>query len=155
MVDIWLAAGVGNVGEVEWLVGQDPGLLDARDSNRMTPLMWASRGGHVGVVRWLVDQGAAINERNSGGCTALLYACHGGCLPVVELLLERGADTTIALHIDGTTSLMIASSQGHLEVVRVLLGHPSARATISHRSTYYGTGGGPATTAMGVWRGRC
>jgi hypothetical protein len=59
-----------------------------------TPLMWASRGPR-GVVRWLLDQGAAINERTEDGCTAL-WVRATGCLPVVRLLLERGADPTIA-----------------------------------------------------------
>jgi hypothetical protein len=38
MDDIWRAAKAGDVGEVERLVGQDPGLLDARDDGR-TPAL--------------------------------------------------------------------------------------------------------------------
>jgi ankyrin repeat protein len=62
------AAGEGDLAEVERLVGQHPGLLKAR-AGRMgqTPLMWASSEGHVNVVRWLLDQGAALNEGMSGG----------------------------------------------------------------------------------------
>jgi hypothetical protein len=52
MEGIWRAAKAGDVGEVERLVGQDPGLLDARDRLfGRTPLKHASGGGRVGVVR--------------------------------------------------------------------------------------------------------
>jgi hypothetical protein len=46
MVNTWEAAEEGHVGEVQRLVGHDPGLLHA------------SQHGHMGVVRQLVDHGA-------------------------------------------------------------------------------------------------
>jgi ankyrin repeat protein len=132
MVNIWRAAEAGDVGEVERLVGQDPGLLDAGDGAGTTPLMWASMRGHVGVVRWLLDKGAAINGRDATRCTALWYVCVHGHAPVVRLLMERGADPTIANVVSGIP-MIAASKEGHLEVVRFLLGHPSAKAAINHR----------------------
>jgi ankyrin repeat protein len=59
MASIWGAARGGDLAEVERLVGQDPGLLDTPNAHSETPLMHASREGHVGVVRWLLDHGAA------------------------------------------------------------------------------------------------
>jgi uncharacterized protein len=133
MAHIWEAAREGDVGDVERLVGQGPGLLNARDAQGTTPLMWASTLGHIGVVRCLLDKGAAINEK-SGECgpTALGLACLFGRTLVARVLLERGADPTI---VDrwGRTPMMLASSQGHLEDVRLLLGHPSAKATTNRR----------------------
>jgi ankyrin repeat protein len=52
--------------------------------------------------------------------------------PVVRLLLARGGDPAIATHA-GSTPLIIASLDGHLEVVHLLLGHPSAKADINRR----------------------
>jgi ankyrin repeat protein len=135
MADIWGAAAAGDVGEVQRLVGQDPGRLDARDGGGMTPLTLASREGHTGMVRWLVDNGAAINERTAGGLTALYYACFDGHAPVVKLLLERGADPTISTR-GGMTPLVAASFGGHLEVVRLLLGLPSGQITVNHRNDH-------------------
>jgi uncharacterized protein len=134
MDDIWEAARVGAVGEVERL-GQDPGLLNARNGNGRTALMYASMEGHLGIERWLADQGAAMNEWDECGCTALHYACYEGHAPVMKLLLERGADPTISRE-GGMTPLMIASFGGHLEVVRFLLGLPSAGATVNHRNSF-------------------
>jgi ankyrin repeat protein len=129
-MDIWDAAEAGDLGEVQRLVGDDPGLLNAKDPLTYTPLMHASREGHVGVVRWLVDQGAALDERHRDGYTALGLASSGGHTPVVRLLLEGGGDPTIA-DDNGQTPLIDASEGGHLEIVRCLLDHPSAAVTIN------------------------
>jgi hypothetical protein len=57
----WAARG-GDLAEVQRLVRQDARLLNARDAFLRTPLMEASYEGHMEVVRWLVDQGAALND---------------------------------------------------------------------------------------------
>jgi ankyrin repeat protein len=132
MVGIWHAAQEGDVGEVERLVGHDPGLLDARDGYTWTPLTCASFGGHTGLVRLLLDKGAALDAQDDCQRTVLYFACCFGRTPVVRLLLERGADPAIARQGDWTP-LMAASYKGHLEIVRVLLGHPSAKASINRR----------------------
>jgi uncharacterized protein len=148
MADIWEAAEAGDLGEVERLVGQDPGLLDARGNRDMTPLMFASWEGHVGVVRWLVDKGVAVNQRDHSGRTALFYACMFRHAPVVRLLMTRGADPTIADNWGGSP-LTTASKRCHLEVVPFLLGYSSVKATINHRDDEGKTGGMPATGAVG------
>jgi ankyrin repeat protein len=138
MGDIFQAAREGDVGEVDRLLGQDLGLLNAKTAGGWTPLMHASGAGHVGVARCLLDKGAATNEKERKGFTALVYACSRGHPPVVRLLLEWGGDPTIAGH-KGITALMTASHQGHLEIVRSLLDHPSTVATINHRADNGGT----------------
>jgi hypothetical protein len=129
---IWRAAGKGDLAELERLLGHDRDLLEAGDCHADTPLMWASREGHVGVVRWLMDQGAAVNAQNNSRATALLLASYHGHRPVVGLLLQRGADPTITRQ-GGYTPLMEASEKGHLEVARLLLYHPSAETAIDLR----------------------
>jgi ankyrin repeat protein len=143
-IGIWRAAWDGDLAEVERLVGQDPGLLDARDVHGRTPLAWACDGGRVGVVRWLLDKVTAIYESHYFRYTALWWACFHGHPPVVRLLLERGADPTIA-NVTGSTPLITASQHGsphgRLEIVRLLLGHPGGKATINRHK-------GDGTTAL-------
>jgi hypothetical protein len=54
MGDIWRAATEG-----------------VADHDGWTPLMHASWEARVGVVQWLVDHGAVLDERDAAGCTAL------------------------------------------------------------------------------------
>jgi hypothetical protein len=146
---IWDAADMGDLGEVERLVGQSPDALEHTDCDGWTPLFWASQGGHLAVVRYLLDKGAAVNARSDTGFTALWFGSVQGHISVVKLLVERGGDPTLAGH--GGTPLMGASFRGHVEVVRFLLGHASVKATINYagsaretalwRACYWGRGG--------------
>jgi uncharacterized protein len=138
MGDILKAASEGDVGEVQRLVGHDRGLLEARDPIGRAPLSLASEGGHLGVVQWLVDNGAAVNAQDNIGCTALLFSCMYGRCPVVRLLLAKGADLTIA-DVGGYSPLMAASAAGHSDVVRVLLGQSLAKTTMNRRDDNGGT----------------
>ena len=59
------------------------------------PLVFASRGdrgGDVGKVRRLLDEGADVNVRNAKAQTALHCAAKAGFVEIVEVLLEAGAD---------------------------------------------------------------
>jgi hypothetical protein len=132
MDDMWAAVAAGDVGEMERLVGEDPGLVNARIGRGYTPLMLASLKGHMEVVRCLLDHGATVNERDNTQRTALRTVSSAGLSPVVRLLLERGADPTLADQ-NGWTPLIAATVRGHLEVVRSLLGHPTADSTINYR----------------------
>jgi ankyrin repeat protein len=136
-MNIWEAAKDGDLGELQRLVGHDPGLLDEKSLGGWTPLMHASQAGHVDVVQWLLDWGAAINESANDGMTPLYLACHKGHSPVVRLLLESGADPFSSAGKEiGCTPLMTACARGHVEVVRWMLGHSSAKANINHRNVF-------------------
>jgi ankyrin repeat protein len=137
MSNIWRAAKRGDLDEVKRLLGHDPGLLNAKDRTKdATPLMWASWWGRVRMGRWLIAEGAATNE-NAFGYTALFLASQENHRRVVRLLMEGGADPNIAIN-EGATPLMAAARGGHFEVVRLLLGYPSAKATINLRTTALG-----------------
>ena len=56
---------------------------------------------------------------------AFAFACIYGQAGVVEFLLRRGfeVDTELRNHGEGHTGLHVAAFHGHLEVVKLLLGH--------------------------------
>jgi prolyl 4-hydroxylase len=70
-------------------------LLNSKDANGWTPLHEGARGGHVEVVKLLVEKGANINERtNEGkGETPLYWSIveNGEDHPVSQFLMELGA----------------------------------------------------------------
>lgn len=65
------------------------GLVDVEG---VTPLIAAAEGGHVQVVRMLVDAGADVNRADGGGFTPLMGAARTGHVGLVKFLLERGAN---------------------------------------------------------------
>ncbi len=52
---------------------------------------------------------------------ALFKAAELGKISEVKALLDKGEDTEVRGIFDGATPLMVASKQGHLEIVRLLL----------------------------------
>ena len=85
-----------------------------------TPLMEASSGGYIDIVRLLLEHTADVNSQSQAGNTALIYACCGGYEDVVEVLLNHGADIE-AHNENGHTPLMEAASGGHVSVAKMLL----------------------------------
>ena len=57
-----------------------------------TALMYASAGGHIECVRYLVESGKAdVGTQDNDGRTALLYASSGSHSEVCEYLKGKGA----------------------------------------------------------------
>ena len=94
-----------------------------KDITGSTPLMWAARNGHEGLVRLFLEQEGIIDPetKDVDGCTSLLWAARNGHKGVVALFL---GERTIALEKEdhfGRTPLSWASGGGHREVVELLL----------------------------------
>ncbi len=99
-VDIGMAAAKGDVDRVRALLAEDPSL-----ANRVAdygsgyvgggaPLKNAAVGGHMGIVKLLLDHGADPNlpeEQVAPHGHALYAAVGGGHYDIAKLLLERGA----------------------------------------------------------------
>jgi hypothetical protein len=105
-------------------------LLDAKTDTEEriageTPLMLASKNGHVDAVKLLLDRGAQINARNPDtpgskrGMTALMFAAQQGHNDVVRVLLEHGADVTVKTRF-GRTALDLAVRAKKEKTVRLL-----------------------------------
>ncbi len=97
---ISVAAAVGDQERIEQLLHKDPGLARRLDSARVSPLSQASRGGHLHIVRLLLEHGADPNTPEDGAGPdglALYWACAGNRLDIAELLLEHGANPDAGL----------------------------------------------------------
>lgn len=94
------------------------------DAQQETPLMVASRNGHLEVVQKLVEhsQGQGLEARNGWGHTALGYAVEQGHREVARFLLSRGTWAGLR-ETQGVVDflLMLASGENLLEVARPLL----------------------------------
>jgi ankyrin repeat protein len=92
---ISVAAAVGDQERIEELLHKDSGLARQLDSVGVSPLSQASRGGHLHIVRCLLEHGADPNTPENGGGPdglALYWACTGNRLDIAQLLLEHGAN---------------------------------------------------------------
>jgi serine/threonine-protein phosphatase 6 regulatory ankyrin repeat subunit B len=151
--DLVTAAGRGDLPEVQRILsaGTDVNSVSKVEG---TPLMAASRNGHLAVVRELIARGADVNAK-IGGVTALMVASGTGHLEVVRELLGKGADVNArtdaatsndaqeGLFSNGSNALILASMFGRIEVVRGLL----ANGADVNAKTYAGA------TALMVARG--
>jgi ankyrin repeat protein len=89
-------------------------------------LLEAAYGGHVGLVRLLVERGAGLETSDMFGNTPLRVAAAGGHEELVSILLHSGADITRSSE-QGWTALSSASIYGHLLIIRLLLQHIRGR----------------------------
>ncbi|KAH0419847.1 hypothetical protein CcaCcLH18_14269 [Colletotrichum camelliae] len=94
--------------------------VDIRAENGSTALAFASRNGHMEMVRLLLEKGADMNAVDNEGQTPMYVASYYGHLDVLQHLIKRGADKDIP-NKDSWTPLYTASRNGHLEVVRLLV----------------------------------
>lgn len=89
------AAQTGDLEQIKKHVEKSKDVVNAKDPNGWTPLHEASRGGHVEVVKYLIENGADFDSRtfNGTGETPLWWAkkTHGADHPVVSFLEGLGA----------------------------------------------------------------
>ena len=110
----------GNLAAVQEFVSKGTPVDSTIDDNS-TALMWASFNGHTAVAAYLLEQGANVDVKDANGRTALMYASSGPYPATVGLLLRNGADANVQGTAEGFTALMMAASEGQLDVARVLL----------------------------------
>ena len=95
----------------------------------LSPLMAAAGRGNLDMTRYLLDEGARVNDRAPNGKTALHAAAEFGTLDVARLLLERGAKVDVA-DANGYTPLWSAARNNRAEMIDLFL---SRGARLRHR----------------------
>ena len=124
-----LAASGGSKELVEFLLSKEMD-INARDSKGNTPLQLAILNyvmtydiNFLESVKFLINKGANINNKNINGVTALHQvagATGTGCVSpeLLEILINKGADIN-AIDIDGKTALHYASGSGTPDLTTV------------------------------------
>ena len=74
---------------------------------------------HMRIVKYLLQNGAHVKDRNQAGRFPLLIAADHGRTEVARLLIERGADVNEVDH-KGNFSLLSAACKGHSGFVALL-----------------------------------
>ncbi|CAG8399175.1 unnamed protein product [Penicillium salamii] len=135
------AASHGNLELFEWLLhkgtfsGIDDNKDDALRGGRYgNALQAAAHGGHVEVVRMLLDTYIDVNIKGGIYGNALQAAADGGHVEVMRLLLDAHADVNAQGGQYGN-ALQAAAHEGHCEVVRMLL---DANADVNAQGGKYG-----------------
>ncbi|CAN0427256.1 unnamed protein product [Ectocarpus sp. 8 AP-2014] len=82
-------------------------------------IILACRGGHLAVVKTLLDKGCDVKSSHHEFDEPLIAAARGGHDAIVTLLLENGADPNI--RSDDQTPLKSAVFNGHVRIAKALL----------------------------------
>ena len=132
----------GNIELVKWFL---EGSADVDKMAKMLFLAISKRNDNM--VKALLENGANVNETGEGGWTALMQASFLGESDIVQTLLNNDAEFnrkgTTPHQAEDCSALMLAASDGHTEVVRVLL-----KAGAKDNVNWKGFGGVTALTSV-------
>ena len=122
---LYLASRAGHVHVVTCLVENNAN-VESRGAVEMTPLIIAAQKGHGQTVEALLNRGARIKATDRYGRSPLMWACRRKHSNVVKALLRREDLDVNARNVNvfsspGLTALMMAVSEGCVEIVETLL----------------------------------
>lgn len=115
------AAAKGEYGKVVSYVKKGVA-IDGKNQARWTALAYACKYGHSDIVKFLVENGANVNETVNTGSTPLAVALLAGNFDIADYLVKNKADVNIP-DIMGMSPLMWAVKENNLKVSKYLVEH--------------------------------
>ena len=116
---IWSAAKRGDVEALKFHVRAGADVNSASEDDGSHPTSLAALAGRADAVRYLLQQGARVNDTDEDGDTALHKAAFFGHLEVVEVLLEAGASPNVKNQA-GVTPWMAAKAPWSAEIAGLI-----------------------------------
>ena len=95
-------------------------LNDIEDSKGNTLLNVAVIEGHIEIVKYLVSDGADLNQQDSSEETPLIIAIKEGKLDLIAYFLSQDADVNVKVYFNDTP-LHKAVDKGDLEIVKLVV----------------------------------
>ena len=116
------AAAAGDLEKIKALLKANPDLVNSKNTNGVTPLMFAADVGDIETVKLLLASNADVNARDDHGITPLLMVVGPDRknMDMAELLLASNADVN-AKDIQGETPLGYAARNGYKNMAELLL----------------------------------
>ena len=108
-MDIWGAAGEGNIAELEANKHAGADLDSLAPEIQTTALTLAAVTGQLEATKWLLDNGANVNATNGNGGNALGAAAFLGQAEIAKLLIDAGIDTA-ARDFEGNSAVDVAQT---------------------------------------------
>lgn len=122
---LMVAAKNGRLGNCKTLVTHlsDVEIRVGTFQHRWNALHWATKGGHVEIVRFLLELPGIfdVNTSASNGMTPLYIACHYNQMDVMRCLIESFNASVNGVEGSQLFPLYAACKHGHLQVVKYLL----------------------------------
>ncbi|RZN80639.1 MAG: ankyrin repeat domain-containing protein [Winogradskyella sp.] len=105
---------------LELQIGNNPEVVNTKDSRGFTPLIFATYFGNETAAKILLDNGVHIDAKDASGNTALLGVSFKGNIVLAETLIKHGADINAGNNTD-TTPLIFAAMYNQKDMVDYLL----------------------------------
>lgn len=106
------------------LIKGNKALLEVRNSQGQTPLMYAVYKNNETLAKALIEAGANVNAQDNIQDSPFLYAGAEGQYEILKLALSHGAKFDIYNRYGGT-ALIPAAEKGHIKNVRLLANTPN------------------------------
>lgn len=119
---LFYAAGRGNMAMVKDLIKAGINVNVSGKNDRRTALQFAIEGGHIDMVKILIDSGADINHIDSHGDDPLYTAARCGQTDIAETLIHRGAHIK-QTHSHDVSTVQAGVASGNPSLVSLLLYH--------------------------------
>jgi ankyrin repeat protein len=118
--DIYTAVAEGNVELTRQFLEKEPGLLNQKNPDLLTPLNLAAERGQFEVAQLLLKMGADPSIGDNENSQPIHLAAVSGSIPILDLLLKKGVDIETK-DINLMTPLLFAISRGQAEMSKHLI----------------------------------